>query len=58
MGQSGITNDIRKPDVLFGTPARPVREHHRIHASMKYLPDLLKRVKNIERVIKEKIVDS
>jgi UDP-3-O-[3-hydroxymyristoyl] glucosamine N-acyltransferase len=53
MGQSGITSDVRKPDILFGTPARPVKEHHRIQAALKYLPQLLKRVKKIERKLEE-----
>jgi UDP-3-O-[3-hydroxymyristoyl] glucosamine N-acyltransferase len=58
MAQSGIHNNIKKPDILFGTPARPVKEHHRIHASLKFLPDLLKRVKKIEGVLEEKGIDS
>lgn len=48
MPQSGIANDIRKADIVFGTPARPVREHHKINAALKYLPQLLKRVRKLE----------
>ncbi len=48
MPQSGIPNDIKKPGAFFGTPARPVKEHHRINAALKYLPELLKRVKRLE----------
>lgn len=58
MGQSGITGDVRKPEILFGTPARPVKEHHRIQAALKYLPQLLKRVKKIERKLEERDFDS
>ena len=53
LGQSGIHNDIKRADILFGTPARGIKEHHRIQASLKYLPELLKRVKKIERRIEE-----
>lgn len=48
LGQSGIHNNIKKADIYFGTPARQVREHHRIHSSLKYLPDLIRRVKILE----------
>ncbi len=48
LGKSGIHNDIKKPDIYIGTPARQVREHHRIHSSLKYLPELLKRVAALE----------
>ncbi|MDY6968531.1 MAG: UDP-3-O-(3-hydroxymyristoyl)glucosamine N-acyltransferase [Spirochaetota bacterium] len=58
LGQSGILNDIKKADVLFGTPSRCVKEHHKIHASLKYLPDLLKRTKRLEREIEKSRDDS
>ncbi|MBN2403803.1 MAG: UDP-3-O-(3-hydroxymyristoyl)glucosamine N-acyltransferase [Spirochaetes bacterium] len=48
LAQSGIPSDVKKAEVLFGTIARPIKEHHRIHAALKYLPDLLKRVKDLE----------
>jgi UDP-3-O-[3-hydroxymyristoyl] glucosamine N-acyltransferase len=48
MAQSGIPSDVKKAEILFGTIARPLKEHHRIHAALKYLPDLLKRVKALE----------
>lgn len=48
MPQSGIPNDIRTSGAYFGTPARPVKEHHRINAALKYLPELLKRIKRLE----------
>jgi UDP-3-O-[3-hydroxymyristoyl] glucosamine N-acyltransferase len=54
MAKSGIHNDIKKAEVLFGTIARPVKEHHRIYAALKYLPDLLKRVKYLEDKIENK----
>ncbi|HPI23489.1 MAG TPA: UDP-3-O-(3-hydroxymyristoyl)glucosamine N-acyltransferase [Spirochaetota bacterium] len=53
MGQSGIYNDVKKAEILFGTPARPVREQHRITSALGFLPELLKRVKKIEQDIEE-----
>ncbi|MBN2038629.1 MAG: UDP-3-O-(3-hydroxymyristoyl)glucosamine N-acyltransferase [Spirochaetes bacterium] len=51
MPQSGIPGNIKTPDIVFGTPARPRKEHHKIHAALKYLPDLLKRVSSLEKAI-------
>ena len=48
MPQSGVANDMKKPNIVFGTPARPIKEHHKINAALKYLPDLLKRVRKLE----------
>ncbi len=52
LGQSGIPGDITKADIYIGTPIRQVREHHRIHSSLRYLPELLKRVKILEEKFK------
>ena len=38
----------------FGIPAREAREAQKITSSMRYLPDLLKRVKEIEKKLEEK----
>jgi UDP-3-O-[3-hydroxymyristoyl] glucosamine N-acyltransferase len=54
MPQSGIPSDINTAQTVFGTPARQVKEHHRIFAALKYLPDLLKRVKLLEDKINKK----
>ncbi|MCU0822378.1 MAG: UDP-3-O-(3-hydroxymyristoyl)glucosamine N-acyltransferase [Spirochaetes bacterium] len=48
LGQSAIPGDIEKADIYIGTPIRQVREHHRINAALKYLPELLKRVRTLE----------
>ena len=48
MAQSGIADDIPKAEILFGSIARPVKEQHRIHSALAYLPELLKRVKRLE----------
>ena len=52
LGQSGIPNDIKKADIYIGTPIRQVREHHRINSALKYLPELLKRVRILEEKLK------
>ncbi len=54
LAKSGIHNDVKKAEMLFGTIARPVKEHHKIYAALKYLPDLLKRVKLLESKIDKK----
>lgn len=58
MPKTGIPNDVKKAEILFGTIARPIKEHHRIHASLKYLPDLLKRVKILEDGMNKKEKDT
>jgi UDP-3-O-[3-hydroxymyristoyl] glucosamine N-acyltransferase len=49
--QSGISGDLKTADIMFGTPARPRKEHHKINAALKYLPELLKRVRSLEAKI-------
>lgn len=46
--QSGISKSIKPGVTVFGTPAREIMETKRIEASMRRLPDLLKRVKKLE----------
>jgi len=58
LGQSGLYNNIKKSDILIGSPARPVKEQHKIQAALKYLPDLIKRVKRIEKELWNKKYDS
>ena len=46
--QSGVTKSVKSGSKLFGTPARDIMLSKRIEASMKRLPELLKRVKKLE----------
>ena len=46
--QSGITKSVKPGVTMFGSPAREIMETKRIEASMRRLPDLLKRVKKLE----------
>ena len=51
--QSGIVKDIPAGEVWFGSPARPIMTNKRIEAATKNLPDLLKRVRAIEKKLDE-----
>ena len=46
--QSGVKDSVPAGQVVFGSPARAFMEATRIEASMRRLPDLLKRVRKIE----------
>lgn len=51
--QSGIPNNIKKEDsIVMGTPAFDIREFQRSFIVFKQLPDLFKRVKELENEIK------
>jgi UDP-3-O-[3-hydroxymyristoyl] glucosamine N-acyltransferase len=51
--QTGVPKSIPEKDVVFGTPARPIMKAKRIEAVINQLPDLLKRVKQLENELKE-----
>jgi len=46
--QSGVTHSIPDGKGYFGSPAREIMEAKRIEASIRRLPELLKRVKKLE----------
>ncbi len=48
LGMTGVPESLDPGKVYFGIPARPVREMHKINASLSELPELIKRVKKIE----------
>lgn len=39
---SGVLQDVEQPGVYFGIPIRPAREMHKIHAALKYLPEIVR----------------
>lgn len=39
---SGVLQDVAQPGVYFGIPVRPAREMHKIHAALKYLPEIVR----------------
>lgn len=51
--QSGVPGDIRAAGQYLGSPPRPVAEARRIYAAMPRLPDLLKKVRALERRVRE-----
>ncbi len=53
MAQSGIPSDLQPGERVFGTPARPVKESHRINAALPQLPALVKRVTHLEKKAEE-----
>lgn len=48
-GMAGVTKDVKPGDVVYGFPARNHRDHFRVEALVRKLPDLFKRVKALER---------
>ena len=51
MALTGVPNDTEARTAYFGIPARPIRESHRINGALPHIPDLLKRVKELENKI-------
>ncbi len=39
---SGILQNVEQPGLYFGIPVRPAREMHKIHAALKYLPEMVR----------------
>ena len=50
--QSGITRDVKAGSVVTGTPAREMRKTRKIDASMSRLPDLIYKVRDLEKKLK------
>jgi UDP-3-O-[3-hydroxymyristoyl] glucosamine N-acyltransferase len=54
MGASAVAQDVEPKAMLFGTPARPAKEMHRINATLAKLPELVAKVKELESKLLEK----
>lgn len=50
-GQAGVISDIEAGQTVSGYPARPHREAMRIQAALGKLPEVVKRIREIERVV-------
>ncbi len=50
-GKSAAFQNISKPGIYFGVPARPVAENQRITAMLPKLPELSRRIRRLERQI-------
>jgi UDP-3-O-[3-hydroxymyristoyl] glucosamine N-acyltransferase len=49
LAQAGITNDIGPGEEIAGSPARPRGEWLRVNAALTRLPELVKRVRDLEK---------
>ena len=53
VAQSGIPNTIRKADTLMGSPGIPLEDFKKSYFGFRKLPQILKRLQEIENKIKE-----
>jgi len=51
--QAGVMNDVPDGEKWLGAPARPDRQMKRIFIALERLPDLLRRVKDLEKQVKK-----
>lgn len=51
--QSGVSKSIPEGEIYFGYPARPIMKTKRIESIINNLPDLMKRIKGLEKTIAE-----
>jgi len=57
-GQSGITKSIKEPNKSWnGTPAMDFSSYLRIQAMSRNLPDLEKRVKELEKMVEQLLAE-
>ena len=47
--QSGISKNIPSGQMVFGTPAKPMKEEFKLHALIKRLPDIVQDLKEIKK---------
>jgi UDP-3-O-[3-hydroxymyristoyl] glucosamine N-acyltransferase len=48
MGHSAVAQDTEPKTAYFGTPARPARQMHKMHAALERLPELIAKVRELE----------
>lgn len=48
-GQTGVTTDLMGGETYFSTPAMPIRQALRSHVLLRDLPDLVERIKRLEK---------
>jgi UDP-3-O-[3-hydroxymyristoyl] glucosamine N-acyltransferase len=51
--KSGVPNDVPAGEIWSGTPSRPSGEQRRIWAGETHLPELIKRVRALEKRVRE-----
>ncbi len=52
MAQSGVSKDVRPASMMFGTPAIPALEAKKLHAHTMRLPDLKRKIAEMEARLK------
>ncbi|MDD3064856.1 MAG: UDP-3-O-(3-hydroxymyristoyl)glucosamine N-acyltransferase [Endomicrobiaceae bacterium] len=52
--KSGIMSDIEDGSVVFGSPAQPIKEHMKMFAVMKKLPEIYGKIKKLEKFLDKK----
>lgn len=56
--KTGISKDVPEGAIMFGIPAHPIQKQKRIEATLRHLPELMKRVRELEQEVqnlKEKL---
>jgi UDP-3-O-[3-hydroxymyristoyl] glucosamine N-acyltransferase len=56
-GQAGTARDLEGGERWLGTPAMPLRVAARVFAASKQLPDLIRRVRRLERKVAKLVAD-
>jgi UDP-3-O-[3-hydroxymyristoyl] glucosamine N-acyltransferase len=51
VAQTGVPSNVRKPETLMGTPGIPIEEFKRAHFGFRKLPQILKRLQELEKRI-------
>jgi UDP-3-O-[3-hydroxymyristoyl] glucosamine N-acyltransferase len=51
--KSGVSKDIPAEEVWFGYPAQPIMKQKKIEASLRHLPELTKKIHNLEKTLIE-----
>ena len=56
--QSGLMHNVEPNQVMFGSPAKPMREEMQIVASRAKLPEMRKRLRRLEKEIAKLTADT
>jgi UDP-3-O-[3-hydroxymyristoyl] glucosamine N-acyltransferase len=51
VAQTGVPSNVRKPETLMGTPGIPIEEFKRAYFGFRKLPQILRRLQELEKRI-------
>lgn len=51
--QSGVSKNVPEKEIVFGYPARPIMRTKRIEAVINQLPELMKRIRELEKEVEK-----